>query len=82
MPKTDLMKWTYTFVLLAATIGWAVFTVIVVKDAMVVPTAAGILETSGTSVLLGAFIGWNALVIQYWFRKRPKLEKPASEIRE
>lgn len=64
------MKWIYTFVLLIATIGWAVFTVIVVKDAMATPTAAGILEASGTSVLLGALIGWNSLVIQHWFRKK------------
>lgn len=78
MTKTDSMKWIYTFVLLVVTIGWAVFTVIVVKDAMAVPTAAGILEASGTSVLLGALIGWNALVIQHWFRKKA----PASETRE
>lgn len=71
MTKADLMKWIYTFVLLVVTIGWAVFTVIVVKSVTDAPTAAGVLEASGTSVLLGALIGWNSLVIQHWFRKKP-----------
>jgi len=76
--KTDYMKWIYTFVLLVTTIGWAIFTVVVVKSVTDAPTAAGVLEASGTSVLLGALIGWNSLVIQYWFRKKPL----ASENRE
>lgn len=75
MTKTDFMKWIYTFVLLVVTIGWAVFTVVVVRGVADAPTAAGVLEASGTSVLLGALIGWNALVIQHWFRKKA----PASE---
>ena len=75
--KTDSMKWIYTFVLLAVTIGWAVFTVLVVKSVIDAPTAAGVLEASGTSVLLGALIGWNSLVLQFWFRKKaPPGETP------
>ena len=73
--KGDKMKWLYTFVLLLITVGWAVFTVMVVKNALGEPSVVGVLEASGTSVLLGALIGWNALVIQYWFRKKP----PAQE---
>ncbi len=68
--QAENLKWIYTFVLLAVTIGWAVFTVMVVKDALANPSDVGVLEASGTSVLLGALIGWNALVIQYWFRKK------------
>ena len=70
----DKMKWLYTFFLLLVTIAWAVFSVMVVKSAIAAPTATGVLEASGTSVLLGALIGWNSLVIQFWFRKRPTNE--------
>jgi len=68
--QADKMKWAYTFVLLAVTLGWSVFTVMIVKGALAEPSEMGILEASGTSVFLGALIGWNALVIQYWFRKK------------
>ncbi len=68
--KGDKMKWVYTFVLLALTIGWAVYTVETVKSVVASPTAAGVLEASGTSVLLGALIAWNANVNQFWFRKK------------
>ena len=70
MRPSERMKWVYTFVVLAATIGWAAFTVLVVRDARAEPTPAGVLEGSGTSVLLGALIGWNALIVQFWFRKK------------
>jgi len=76
--QADKMKWVYTFVLLAVTIGWSVFTVLIVKVALAAPSEAGILEASGTSVLLGALIGWNALVVQYWFRKKSP-EPPAGQ---
>jgi len=68
--KQEDIKWLYTFFLLIVTIGWAVFSVIVIKSAMSAPSPASVLEASGTSVLLGALIGWNALVIQHWFRKK------------
>jgi len=76
--KGDKMKWVYTFVLLFVTVGWAVFTVMVVNSALAEPTGNGVLEASGTSVFLGALIGWNALVIQFWFRKKVKESKPLS----
>jgi len=68
--QADRMKWLYTFVLLAVTLGWAVFTVLIVRSALSEPSGVGVLEASGTSVFLGALIGWNALVVQYWFRKK------------
>ena len=68
--QADRMKWIYTFVLLFATLAWAIFTVLVVLNAAAEPTEAGILEASGTSVLLGALMSWDALVVQYWFRKK------------
>jgi len=74
--QADKMKWYYTFVLLAVTLGWAVFTVMIVRDALADPSAVGILEASGTSVFLGALISWDALVVQYWFRKKSP-EPPA-----
>ena len=36
--KPNSLKWIYTFVLLVATIGWAVFTVVVVKGVTDAPT--------------------------------------------
>ncbi|MBA7657305.1 hypothetical protein ES703_65242 [subsurface metagenome] len=71
----DKMKWLYTFLLLLITVGWAVFTVMIVRGALAEPSVVGILEASGTSVLLGALIGWNTLVVQYWFRKKPPAQK-------
>ena len=66
----DIMKWIYSFVLLLATIGWAVFTVLICKDAVDNPTSINVIETAGASVLMGALITWNGLVIQHWFRKK------------
>jgi len=74
--QADKMKWVYTFVLLAVTLGWAVFTVMIVRGALAEPSEVGILEASGTSVFLGALISWDALVVQYWFRKKSP-EPPA-----
>jgi len=74
--ESDLkMKWVYTILLLLVTLGWAVFTVLIVRSAITEPSSVGILEVSGTSVFLGALIGWNALVIQYWFRKKAPEKK-------
>lgn len=74
--KSEYFKWIFTFFLLLVTIGWAVFTVLVVKSVVAAPTAAGVLEASGTSVLLGALIGWNSLVVQFWFRKKGPTPSP------
>ena len=67
----DRYKWFYTFCLLIITVGWAIFTVLIVKGAIDHPTDIGIVQASGTSVLLGALISWNGAVNNYWFRKRP-----------
>ena len=69
--KGDRPKWAFTFTLLALTIAWAVFCVLLVKSIMSNPTSSGVIETAGVTGLLGAMIGWNANVIQYWFRKSP-----------
>lgn len=74
--KPDTWKWLYTFVLLLVTLGWAIFTVVVIKGVMAEPTAVGVLEASGTSVFLGALIAWNGNVNQYWFRKKPPTQQP------
>ncbi len=64
------MKWVYTFVLLLVTIGWAVFSVCVIQDAMQDPNDINVLEASGASILLGSLIPLNVNVSQYWFRKK------------
>ena len=65
----DKPKWYFTFSLLLLTLGWAVFSVKVVQQAMTIPTQTSVIEASGVGVLLGALIGWNGNVIQFWFRK-------------
>ena len=72
----EKMKWVYTFFLMLIMLGWAVFSVMVVMNAMADPTPASVLEASGTTVLLGALIAWNANVNQYWFRKKLPEDKP------
>lgn len=74
----DRYKWAYTFVLLLVTIFWSVFTVFIVRDALHEPSTIGVIEASGTSVLLGALIAWNGNVNQYYFRKKPNEIDPAS----
>lgn len=64
------MKWVYSFILLAATLGWAAFCVVIVRNAVVNPTELNVIEASGTSVLLGALITWCGTVNQHWFRKK------------
>lgn len=76
MPQGNRPKWVYTFFLLLVTVGWAVFCVLTIKNAVAMPTSASVLEASGTSVLLGALITWNAAVVQYWFRKKSPSAPP------
>ncbi len=36
------------------------------------PIAAGdVLAAAGVSIVMGAFITWDALIVQFWFRKKP-----------
>ena len=65
----EKMKWAYSILLLFLTIGWAAFTVVVVKQSALNPTSTSVVEASGTSVLLGALVAWNGNVNQFWFRK-------------
>lgn len=76
--KGDGWKWVYSFVMLIATVGWACFTMTVVRSAIAEPSVIGILEASGTNILLGALIGWNTTIVYHWFRKRPTKEEEKS----
>jgi len=68
--RGDLIKWAYSFVLLGVTIWWGVFCVNTVMTALQSLTEADVLMTAGVSVLMGALISWDALIIQHWFRKK------------
>lgn len=74
--KGDLPKWVYTFFLLIATLWWARFLVVVVREAIAQPNAERILGVAGVGVLLGALITWNGVTNTYWFRKKPKDQEP------
>ena len=67
--EMDTLKWAYSFVMLAVLIGWAVFSVLIVRDAIAAPDAAGIMEVAGVSAVTGALITLNTLIAQHWFRK-------------
>ena len=74
----ERMKWLYTFFLLIVTLGWAVFLVFTVWDAITFgPEPLDVVAAAGVGVLLGALIAWNGTVNQYWFRK--KGPKPLKE---
>lgn len=80
MEKLEKMKWAYTFVLLGATLGWAIFLVFVVWNALMRgPEPSDVIAAAGVGVLLGALIAWNGNVNQYWFRKKNPVTKPTEE---
>jgi len=64
------MKWVYSFVMLIVMLLWACVCLWVTWEAVQNPTSIGVIEASGTGVLLGALISWNANVNNYWFRKK------------
>ena len=67
---SEKMKWLYAFVLLILTLAWAAYTVETVRACLTMPTPAAVIESSGTSVLLGALLTLNVNVNQYYFRKK------------
>jgi len=76
----EKMKWLYTFFLLIVTLGWAVFLVFIVWDALTFgPEPVDVVAAAGVGVLLGALIAWNGNVNQFWFRKKSPEEKPTEE---
>lgn len=61
-------KWFYTFILLGAMLGWAVFLIFIVMDALVTgPEPIHVVGAAGVGPLLGAFIVWNGNVNKHWF---------------
>jgi len=75
MSLGDKFKWLYSFALLVITMIWAAFCVATVVQNMNYPTAEGILGASGTGILLGALITWNAQIVTFWFRKKAPTDK-------
>lgn len=67
-----------TLVLFIGTLVWSIYAVEVTADTIARfvadPTASGmvggIIKAAGCDVLLGALITWNAIVFQFWFRKK------------
>ncbi len=69
--KGDKPKWIFSFFLLMATFAWFVLCVLLVKSIVANPTPTGVLETAGATGFSGALLTWDALIVQYWFRKAP-----------
>lgn len=70
MSGNDVAKWVYTFVLLAATLGWGWFSVHIVCQAIIQPTFVDVLAAAGVSGVMGALITLTTLATQHWFRKK------------
>ena len=68
--KSQGFKQLFAFTMLAATIGWAVFAVLITKATMAQPTATGVLEVAGMGVVIGALITWTSSVVQFFYRKK------------
>ena len=62
-------KQRFAFILLFTTVLWALLSLVVTYIALRTKTDVTILAAAGVDGLLGALITWNALVIQFFFRK-------------
>jgi hypothetical protein len=71
-----MIKWVYSFTVLAATIGWGVYTLEAIINSVDTPSAREAMGASGASFLMGALIVWNGNINQYWFRKKGPEDKP------
>ena len=60
-----------TLLLLALTMGWGVFAVLMTYKALCTLDQVSVLASAGADVILGSLITWTGLSIQYWIRKRP-----------
>jgi hypothetical protein len=69
--KDAKFKQIYAFFILIATIGWAVFAVVMTWYALKTCQAENILVAGGADLLLGSLIVWAGNVNQYFFRKKP-----------
>ena len=73
----EQFKQRYSVILLAVTIAWAAFCVVLTYLAASQKSTPDILASAGANVLLGALINWMGNVNQFWFRKaKPKDDKP------
>lgn len=67
--NSEIFKGIYALILLLITLAWASFSVWITYRALLDKLTVDILASAGANVLLGALIGWNANVIQHYFRK-------------
>jgi hypothetical protein len=69
---SDIMKWIFSFVMMGLTVGWGVFSVNTVFCALQIPIeATDIFSVAGVSTFMGSLLTFDALIVQYWFRKKP-----------
>ena len=69
MRAADWAKWIYSFLLLLLTVGWGYLSLVVLERALKDKLPVDILVSAVVSVLLGAMLTWDSLVVQHWFRK-------------
>lgn len=72
---SDILKWIYSTIMLAAVVLWGLLTINVIYEAATNKMTIDILAASGASAITGALIAWNGQIVTYWFRKRPSGDK-------
>lgn len=73
--KNSNFKHAYAFTLLLMTFLWALFCVWMTGLAIKNLNSLNVIAAAGCDTLLGALVTWNALVIQFFFRKAGPGEK-------
>jgi hypothetical protein len=69
---SDIMKWIFSFVMMGLTVGWGIFSVNVVFSAFQLPIeSVDVIAAAGVSGVMGSLLTFDALIVQYWFRKKP-----------
>lgn len=64
-----LVKWSYAFAMLGATLFWAYVSLNRLEQALATGLPTDVLVSSVVSVLLGALITWEGQVVTFYFRK-------------
>lgn len=63
--------------MMGVTVGWGVFSVNTIMTAMQLPIeASDVLQAAGMGTFTGALLIWDALIVQFWFRKSPTITSP------
>jgi hypothetical protein len=73
----DTMKWIFSFLMIGVTLGWGIFSVNTIFNAFQLPIeSVDVIASAGVSGVMGSLLTFDALIVQYWFRKKPSADEP------